>query len=490
MPASGQIVIELGRAASTLRLGTMSAGPAKIFDILAQADSARMRSHGTVCDLLEVNRGTVIRKVLTAGYEPSNGMIGELIIEISREIENRKLESQVTDWPFEHFWANPYEPAHSKLIAFFIDPGQKHGCGSFMLNGFLEVLATAVHRGTINSKRLFEGNGCKVAAESAYIDLRITREASVGRFAILIENKINSAVDQDRQLERYVTHLHDHSGFSYPEIFIFYLPLTREKHPNPDDRQRVTQLGAQYFHINFGQHILTWLDRVIREWPTSLDPRMREHVGQYRNLIAYLNRRQKALEMNEKIIAQLKNAEHDGKLPTLSELEALNQSVNILRQCLQHVIRGKLLLEVFRLLTQSEKGLEVWFCPDSDHSQKLSMNDPYDPIFSHKANLCISVTEAVNVCFGANENHQFWLGYMRAGPIEKQKVCEAAVAAEAQAQLTDRKVDDGWYVWAERKGIYDDKSLETTANSVAQQLISMHRGLWDRLKSGNAPVKK
>jgi hypothetical protein len=153
------------------------------------------------------------------------------------------IKRRDTDWVFENFWPNAAEPKHSKLLGFFLDPQELHGCGPFLLEKFLSLLETTA-RGTKHrnpkAEPRFIADGCIVKAEREYIDLRIERERDDGKFAIIIENKINKACDQygfrisvgreASQLETYVERLL-RRGFHYHEIYVFYLPL--EGWPDP-----------------------------------------------------------------------------------------------------------------------------------------------------------------------------------------------------------------------------------------------------------------
>jgi transcriptional regulator of heat shock response len=65
-----------------------------------------------------------------------------------------------------------------------------------------------------------------VSEFSDYIDAKIETK----NFCIIIENKINNAVDQDRQIERYVDKVKPHNN----NIFVLYLTLDGNKDASHD----------------------------------------------------------------------------------------------------------------------------------------------------------------------------------------------------------------------------------------------------------------
>ena len=87
---------------------------------------------------------------------------------------------------------------------------------------------------------------------SDYIDAKIETE----NFCIIIENKINNAVDQHRQIERYVTSVQSASK----KVVVLYLTLDGTKEP---DGNSIGESKAQIIKINYKEHILYWLEHKI-----------------------------------------------------------------------------------------------------------------------------------------------------------------------------------------------------------------------------------
>lgn len=91
-----------------------------------------------------------------------------------------------------------------------------------------------------------------VSEFSDFIDAKIETK----NFCIIIENKINYAVDQDRQIERYVSTVKSHNK----NIFVLYLTLDGTKKPSSNS---VGESNVSIIEINYKDHILEWLEQKI-----------------------------------------------------------------------------------------------------------------------------------------------------------------------------------------------------------------------------------
>jgi hypothetical protein len=448
-------------------------------DILYKAEAARTEGYRRVCELLLLDPTSTIARLLVEtenkfGQQP----LIKLVEEVSQIIGKHRTQRIITDWPFENFWGNPNEPKHSSLLKYFIDPRENHGCGLFLLRGLLSAC------NTINQELPID-EACEVTREDEHIDLLVTRNRTDGKYSIIFENKINWAPDQDNQLQRYVEVIH-HRGFDYPQIYVFYLPLTSGKHPEPSDQAAIQKYGVKYTHITFETHILKWLDKVIEinsdpECPKAMLEGMRENLSHYRSLIKYLNQKQKEREMNAKILKRLEQAEKENPLPTWSQVESLQKSAVELKECLESVLRGKLLLRIQSLL--NEKKMDAKFYSYDGTAEKQTLDSPYDERFDAECNLGIRVSDAVLVCFGGYpeklSGEIFWTGYMKNGSNSEQETHKDIIIKEAERHLKDTKnTNSPWYVWDWNKEIdYDNCLEESTAERLASKLVDMCNSL-------------
>ena len=103
-----------------------------------------------------------------------------------------------------------------------------------------------------------------ITQEKERIDLWI-RDKESG-YAIILENKIKGAVDQDAQLARYIQSTRQ-SGFNEENIYVIYLPSDEHepadyswKYNNKDYKE---SFKDRYVNLSFKSHILPWLKEEI-----------------------------------------------------------------------------------------------------------------------------------------------------------------------------------------------------------------------------------
>lgn len=387
---------------------------------------------------------------------------------------------------FEHFWENPNEPQHSGLLGYFIDPKADHGCGAFLLRKFLDEFAES---GCSFPDYLSSLDECIVHVEKKRMDLSIRCDRPQAKFAVIIENKINGAVNQDRQLENYVERMHE-EGFAYSDIYVLYLPLDGSKLPEPSDLDAILRKGAQYRHVTYEHHILRWLDAVLgakaqSDWPSAMFLGMQDNLAHYRNLIRYLVKRRKQLAMKDAILQQLKLAESSSDAPTLSEVKALAEATSMLQKCIEQVHRGKLLFNVYTIL--DGRGYKPSFY--SAKGSNVTIVSPFDPQFEREQNVGIQASDSVVVCIGGHSGDSpettFWTGYLRIGTPDQQSNADPIVKAEIERRFqnqNDLDTNKPWYAWYwERSLTYENCSDQAVALRVAETLIEMLDGLRTKL---------
>jgi len=118
------------------------------------------------------------------------------------------------------------ENFHSDIIKSFLNPQEKHNEGTKYLHLFIDLLNKKNNQIEIQKE---DFRNSIVEREKHNIDILITDENS--KKAIIIENKINNAVDQQRQLPRYV----DIVKNEFEIVAIVYLTLNSSKRPDKND---------------------------------------------------------------------------------------------------------------------------------------------------------------------------------------------------------------------------------------------------------------
>lgn len=395
-----------------------------------------------------------------------------------------------TDWVFENFWPNAKEPKHSKLLAFFLDPQEHHECGRFLLEKLLPILETAAResrRGNSSAEPRFVAEGCIVKPESGgYIDLRIERERAAGKFAIIIENKINNAPDQSGyresvkreagQLERCVEHL-KRRRFRPDEIFVFYLPLEGSRDARPEDIAAITREGVTYAQITFRYHIREWLEAALKDWQQPNED-LREHLSYYQRLITYLVNKNKQNEMDSEILKCIQMEEEAGFL-TLSDIDAACNSAAALKRVFERVLRGRLLRRIHEDLRKGDLRPNFYatesprlVCPTSDYANE----------FENEIVVGVEVNDAIAVGCGWDEEG-FFFAYVRLHSDQGQY--DDVVQGKAREELGDIKPQESscpYYAYKYEPVTYQECQEEKTAADKAIRIREMRESLQQALR--------
>jgi hypothetical protein len=407
-------------------------------------------------------------KIMINKYKPPiTNSLGNLLNLAMKKIREDRVSENVFNWPFRNFWENPVEPKHSSLIRYFIDPKQAHGQGiAFLRNLF----------NTLKLENLKVDAQCIVKSEVEHIDILITRDVDgddKNKYAILIENKINGAPDQDKQLQRYVNSLKDH-GFSMDQILPIYLPLTYRK-PNSVSRGTIPENKIRI--ATFEKEIVAWLRKSIEEC-TSVA--MTDNLKQYLNLIIYLLQLERTVKMRMELLERLREEKNP---PTWNEVKELSESANELALTWKYFARSKLLEYLKNIIDEMMKGCQVYFWNylGGEEEAKKAENAFECPIAQEKGvsiDIGGIITLAIGIDDPVNTSRNIWHGY----------------------HISDQKRDDCLNFLKEHKKIlkFNDDSqywynceYETDSESILLEQTDMGRKcLFEKLKKEYEEMKE
>jgi len=163
-------------------------------------------------------------------------------------------------------WAD--ENAHSRIFAELLK--QNSGNKFEILEYFYDLLHTQI---SIFDKKPIQP---KITSEKDRIDLLILHSD----YAIIIENKIHGATDQDRQIARYIDKVKA-KGFNEKNIWIVYLTKyggLPEKQSWGDYEDSFKQ---RFFRISFRKDILPWLENSVLPNSKIKDVFLKSALEQY-----------------------------------------------------------------------------------------------------------------------------------------------------------------------------------------------------------------
>lgn len=229
------------------------------------------------------------------------------------------------------------ENAHSRILRMFLqyDDGTK----SYpVLKRFLEIPKI---KNVLSSSVVFKTP--YFANEQERIDVLIEEPHS---FAIIIENKIKGATDQNRQLERYIDNVmeHDHDIRS-DNIYAIYLTDSGGKEVSDDSFTDVAKerLGyndendmGRFIPMNYRYDILPWLEKEVLpnciEKEELLISALKQYIDYLKCMFGITENEEQKILIMEKLKKELDiNGEDifalDKYLKTIEELECLKNRV-------------------------------------------------------------------------------------------------------------------------------------------------------------------
>lgn len=407
-----------------------------------------------------------------------------LLASVVESVQFHVTQRTVADWPFENFWHNPSEPDHSRMLGYFLDPKADRG---YLLSNFIQAL--------VNSEALPDGvvsraKDCLVSVEKGRIDLCIECRHRGHEFALIIENKINSAANQPQQLQRYVEKIHER-GFRYGKIYVLFLALNHRQKPADEDIAAIQKRGVWYRAITFQSHILPWLLEVTAQQrrltsPPSIKKGMLENLEHYRNLISFLLNSQRTAHLNMEILMRIKQAEKEGLLPAWQDVSSVHEGVTALKRNMEGVLRGRFLLKVQSILKRKGIG-SCFYVEEEQYRDPQDMKNPFDERFQKEVNLCIETKDMVYICFGGAEEefagHIFWSGYMPSNRRSGTKSVGNVVLREAEQYLQDTSRRNApWFAWNWNLEItYTNCTEDSMISQIADGLAEMYRSLDSQL---------
>ena len=151
---------------------------------------------------------------------------------------------------------NIHETAHSRVLYKLLCCGKCHSYP--LLRTFLEIVGIEK-----------DSNDVKLFVEKENIDLLI----EIGDKVIILENKVNHAKDQDRQIEKYYNNIKK----NHEEENIYVIYLTRnilDNDPNedslPKDLREKLKEKKHYNKISYEKEIREWISECKKGWKSEL----------------------------------------------------------------------------------------------------------------------------------------------------------------------------------------------------------------------------
>lgn len=268
------------------------------------------------------------------------------------EVERRKLPFHINI--IDELHAN--ENAHTRILLRLLEYKPD---GEFaFLKSFVELIRR--HCDSFNP----EIHKPRIKCFEGYIDGLIEEK---GKYAIIIENKIHWAIDQDKQIESYVNKVIE-SGTPEANICVIYLTSDGRKVVGGNSLTKDTKalLGERFVVMNYRENILPWLrDELIpnckikEDWLTSAISQYVDHLEGMFRMRGIEKNMQKNL--NDYLLGQLDLASHDHQ-KNLNQIDIVQRKIDKVSNAIESVrlsIRDQIWNEVFiSQLKEIEQELE------------------------------------------------------------------------------------------------------------------------------------
>lgn len=233
---------------------------------------------------------------------------------IDKEIQ--RIEKERYNNGFNLFTVSSYnsylENFHSDVIALLLNPNERHNQKANFFSLFISFLNEIGVKIDKNDYQNYE-----VLREKGRIDIWIKDNSS--KKSIIIENKINNANDQDRQLERYFEYANN-QGFKVDAII--YLTLKGDKKAPITN---VTELDEKVINIEAFSQTETnlcvgWLEKCYHSSTQNNDADSSTFIYQYIKLLKHLSQIVMDTEIKNNFYEVVSNEENRKKTKLLSEL--------------------------------------------------------------------------------------------------------------------------------------------------------------------------
>ena len=222
---------------------------------------------------------------------------------------------------------NIYETKHSKILGELLR--YKHKEKFLFLNSFIEFLESH-----FNFEEKLKLESPTIEIEKSNIDILIKNKD----FALIIENKINYAKDQDEQIKNYVEKL-EKDGYSREKnIYVAYLTRrgAKEVEEYSLPKELKDKLGNRFLEINYYSHILPFLENILLDIPLkeeTLISGIRQYIDYLKGILGIRKGEEKMHEEIKKVLEEklkLKDISTDKE-----KLEVIQKKKSEFESCVQ-----------------------------------------------------------------------------------------------------------------------------------------------------------
>lgn len=196
-----------------------------------------------------------------------NGLIGSFVEFYKRKAEEAKFQMGFNFNVLAEQCGNIVENSHTNMLMRLLEYRNRYGY--VFLEDFISMAGfdIKIEEGDVYFKRESPTES-ESGKNSGRIDGFIYQKDN---FAIIIENKINHAGNQYRQIEKYIKDIQGKNIANGEQIFVVFLTRDGVESPDKDSIRKMKDMGIcdegddeqitgpRFFPCSYSQHILNWL---------------------------------------------------------------------------------------------------------------------------------------------------------------------------------------------------------------------------------------
>lgn len=251
------------------------------------------------------------------------------------------------------------ENAHSRILCKLLQYQD--------IEGRYRILESLLHYISSNKQEFLRISFDKpeITQEKERIDLWIRDQNT--KFAIIFENKVQGAIDQDQQLGRYID-VTKRYGFKEENIFVVYLPADNHQPSKESWAGYENKFLERYANISFRDDIIPWLKEEVLPHCTireeQLVSALRQYIDYLEGLFQLRVSQQKMYQM-ENLLKEIGVAGEtfSEQLPEINKMMSqLAQAQKILND--YRAAHVKKIMDIFTKISMNILG-ETWRYKDS-----------------------------------------------------------------------------------------------------------------------------
>jgi hypothetical protein len=282
----------------------------------------------------------------------------------------------------------------------------------------------------------------------AYIDGLIKEQNS---YAVIIENKIHNAADQDKQIERYIQKVKD-----YPQIIVLYLTRDGSKFVKDNsytlEAKQMLKGKGKFISINYRDHILPWLKEDVLPNCLYKDHILILGIELYiDHLEGILNLRNMEKNMNDEL-KELVKKEFDeiDKLEDKArqvdeQIGIVNKYLSLLQDYQREQIDQKMCKEFLPKFDQD--------FPEPRYKRVNGTDSPYPTLGIEKSYNGLSFCIAISV----ENGFPFYGCYAKDSEEAKKYSDVQTFLGPIRRELGMKSLENNWYCyeWKDKDDVYD-----------------------------------